>query len=203
MRIITLLRTIAVFAFITSFTNTKKLVVTSSAFTNNGMIPTKYKCLGQTASPPINISNIPEGTRSLAMIVDDPDGPVIPKARPETAKGHKRTTSKRAVPKAGAAPVVQAHECTVHWLIWNLELDGNIPENFKNDYEGINSGQQVGYIAMCPPTGTHHYHFKVYALDVKLNIPRKSDKATLEKVMEGHILATGELVGTFNKTYRQ
>ena len=86
-----------------------------------------------------------------------------------------------------------------HWVIWNIATDGNIPENFKNDNRGLNSAKQPGYKGMCPPSGTHHYHFMVYALDTKLNIDNNTDKEALEKAMKGHVLASGDLVGLFNK----
>jgi len=164
------LAAIAIIA-ITAFKPAKGLNVTSSAFTNNGMIPTKYSCLGQEASPPLTFGDIPAGTKSLALVVHDPDAPM----------------------KGGFT----------HWVIWNIDpATPSIPENYKNDDEGLNGMKQKGYKGMCPPEGTHHYHFMVYALDVKLNIDKKTDKAALEKVMIGHILAQGDLVGTFNKSYK-
>ena len=155
-----------------AFMPKKNLTVTSTAFANNGMIPAKYSCMGQEASPPLTIADIPAGTRSLAIIVHDPDAPM----------------------KGGFT----------HWVIWNIDPSStSIPENFKNEDEGLNGMKKPGYKGMCPPTGTHHYHFMVYALDVKLSIDKKTtDKAALEKVMEGHILASGDLVGTFDKSYR-
>ena len=78
----------------------------------------------------------------------------------------------------------------------------NIPEDFRPENVGMNGAKKAGYKGMCPPSGTHHYHFKVYALDTKLNIDKSTDQAGLEKVMEGHILAKGELIGTYNKQYR-
>ena len=171
MRIITISLAAFIIMTITAFTDNKHLTVTSSAFVNNGMIPVKYTCLGQQASPPLTIANIPEGTKSLAIIVHDPDAPM----------------------KGGFT----------HWVILNIEPETKtVPENFKNDDEGQNSMQQRGYMGMCPPKGAHHYHFMVYALDVKLNLDKKTNKAALEKVMNGHILAQGDLVGTFDKSYR-
>lgn len=172
MRIITILFATIALVTMGAFTDTKMLTITSTAFTNNGMIPIKYTCLGQQGSPPIAIAGVPAGAKSLAMIVHDPDAPV----------------------KGGFT----------HWVIWNIEPNTKeIPENFKNDFEGLNSMRGIGYSALCPPKGTHHYHFMVYALDVLLNIDRKTtDKASLEKVMKGHILASGEIVGTYDKAYR-
>ena len=201
MRFITLSFAIAVFITMAAFTNTKTLVVTSTAFTNNGMIPAKYSCLGQEASPPLNVTNIPEGARSLVLIVDDPDAPVKLAVVRQATKGNKKHAKKKPVTKVANTGAAQQNTFT-HWIIWNLDVDGHIPENFRNDYEGMNGVQKNGYVGMCPPAGTHHYHFKVYALDIKLNMPRTTNKAAIEKVMEGHILAWGDLVGTFDKTYR-
>jgi hypothetical protein len=87
-----------------------------------------------------------------------------------------------------------------HWVVWNLPTDGNLPENFKGADQGLNGAKKTGYIGMCPPSGTHHYHFMVYALDTRLNIDKNTNKAGLEKAMSGHIVAQGELVGLYQKT---
>jgi Raf kinase inhibitor-like YbhB/YbcL family protein len=86
-----------------------------------------------------------------------------------------------------------------HWVVWNIDTDGNIPENFKGGAQGLNDTKSNGYKGMCPPSGTHHYHFKVYALDTKLNIDKNTNMAALEKNMGNHIVATGELVGLYKK----
>ncbi len=86
-----------------------------------------------------------------------------------------------------------------HWVVWNIAIDGNIPEDFKGAEQGWNGAKKAGYIGMCPPTGTHHYHFKVYALDTQLTLDKSTDKAGLEKAMTGHILAEGEIVGLYKK----
>ena len=87
-----------------------------------------------------------------------------------------------------------------HWVIWNIDPKGDIPEDFKGAVQGLNGAKQPGYIGMCPPTGTHHYHFMVYALDVVLDINKNSDQEALEKSMQGHIVSQGELVGLYKKT---
>ncbi len=87
-----------------------------------------------------------------------------------------------------------------HWVMWNMDVNGEVPENFKGAQQGWNGTKQNGYKGMCPPSGTHHYHFMVYALDTKLSIDNNSDKAALEKAMEGHIVAEGELTGLYKKT---
>jgi Raf kinase inhibitor-like YbhB/YbcL family protein len=87
-----------------------------------------------------------------------------------------------------------------HWVIWNIEVGNkNIPEDFKGAEQGLNGAGEAGYKGMCPPTGTHHYHFMVYALDTKLDLDKKTDKAALENAMKGHILAQGDLVGLYAK----
>ena len=152
---------------IVSFKGTTDLTITSTAFKNDGMIPMKYSCEGGENSPPLHIAGIPDGARSVALILHDPDAPM----------------------KGGFT----------HWVIWNLDTDGNIPENFKGAGQGQNSMKQNSYKGMCPPTGTHHYHFMVYALDTKLELDKNTDKAGLEKAMQGHILAKGDLVGLYKK----
>jgi Raf kinase inhibitor-like YbhB/YbcL family protein len=86
-----------------------------------------------------------------------------------------------------------------HWVVWNIETDGNIPENFQGGMQGLNDAKTNGYKGMCPPSGTHHYHFMVYALDSRLNIDKNTNKATLEKSIANHIVATGELTGLYKK----
>ena len=154
--------------FLLAFTRQSTLTITSSAFTANGTIPAKYSCNGVGVSPPLNITGIPQGTRSLAIIVHDP-----------------------YAPHPGGV---------THWVAWNLPLDGNIPEDFKGGSQGMNSNHQTGYKPICPNAGTHHYHFKVYALDAVLHLGSNTDKAALEKAMQGHILAQGDLVGLYSKT---
>jgi Raf kinase inhibitor-like YbhB/YbcL family protein len=212
MRIIILsFASLLVFAAL-AFSPAKTLVVTSTAFTHHGRIPVKYTCVGQQASPPLTIGNIPPETKSLAIIVDDPDAiiktgtPVSTTSRVSStttiittpAKGKKKRTATKRVSTA-AAP----HKCGyTNWIIWNIDVHNTIPENFKNEDEGMNSANQLGYTGVCPSSGQHSYHFRVFALDTKLNIPKNSTKEDLEKVMEGHILGKGELVGTFDKTYK-
>lgn len=153
--------------FMSAFTAKNELLVTSSAFANNEMIPSQYTCEGHEMSPPLKLGNIPPRTQTIAIIVHDPDAPM----------------------KGGFT----------HWVIWNLPVREDVPENFAGGHAGMNSGKKMGYAGMCPPTGTHHYHFKVYALDTKLDMPDNTDKAALEKAIKGHILAQGELVGLYKK----
>jgi Raf kinase inhibitor-like YbhB/YbcL family protein len=167
MRLFTISLATLMLFFMESFTSKQSLSVTSRAFASNGHIPARYSCHGQEVSPPLTISNIPSGAKSLAIIVHDPDAP-----------------------RAGGF---------THWVIWNVDVQENIPENFKPDNEGLNGEKKNGYKGMCPPSGTHHYHFMVYALDNVLHLRKDTDKDALEKAMQGHILASGDLIGLFNK----
>ncbi len=144
----------------------KGLTVTSPAFENNQPIPQKYGAYYQDVNPPIQIMGIPEGTVSLALIVDDPDAP---------------------------------HGTFDHWVIWNISPSQSlIAEGSAPGVEGLNSMSEKGYTGPAPPPGKpHHYHFKVYALDTKLNMSVNSAKRDLENAMQGHILARGSLIGLF------
>ena len=168
MRFLYLLTSVCVIITMAAFTNNSGLTVTSSAFSANGMIPAKYSCEGAQASPPLHISNIPSGAKSLALILHDPDAPM----------------------KGGFT----------HWVMWNIDVNGDIPENFKGAMTGLNGAQQNSYFGMCPPSGTHHYHFRVYALDTKLDLPNATNKTGLERAMKGHIMAEADLVGLYKKT---
>ncbi len=144
--------------------------ITSSAFENNGFIPARYTCQGEDINPPLSWSDIPRGTESLALIVDDPDAP------------------------DGAF---------VHWLVWNIALDTQeIAENSvpEEAVEGANSGGQPSYMGPCPPSGTHRYFFKIYALDTKLSLPAGEDKEILRETMEGHVLGRAQLIGRYQKS---
>ena len=87
----------------------------------------------------------------------------------------------------------------VHWVMWNIPTDGKIAENSAPGEQGLNGMDENKYKGPCPPSGTHHYHFKVYALDTKLELSNETDKQGLLKAMEGHVLSSGELVGLFKK----
>ena len=168
MRLLTTLSILATTVAVTSFSYKAVLKITSTSFTNNGSIPAKYSCEGGEASPPLTIDGIPSGTKSLAIILHDPD----------------------AAMSGGFT----------HWVVWNIDPENNkLPENFKGAQQGLNGAGQPGYKGMCPPSGTHHYHFMVYALDTKLDLDAKTNKASLEKNIQGHILAQGDLVGLYKK----
>lgn len=152
------------------------LTLTSSAFSHQGAIPRRYGCEGADVSPPLSWSGMPAGTRSLVLIVDDPDAP------------------------DPAAPRMT----WVHWLLYNLPLDSTgLAEGARTlpggTLEGVNDWQRTGYGGPCPPIGRHRYFHKLYALDVVLPDLRHPDKPRLEQAMQGHILAEARLVGTYQK----
>jgi len=143
------------------------LTVSSPAFGANGMIPTRYTCEGASISPALHIGQLPAQTKSLAIIMHDPDA------------GHPGGFT--------------------HWVAFNIDPMQNIPEAYKGGVQARNGAGKAGYIGPCPPTGTHHYHFMVYALDARLDLGAQAGKEELEKAMKGHILAQGDLVGLYKK----
>ncbi len=150
------------------------LNVTSSAFAAGQPIPSLYSCRGRNISPPLAWSGAPGTTRSFALILDDPDAP------------------------SGTY---------VHWVIYNIPGSSQgLPEAIAGSaklgdgsLQGTNSSGGTGYTGPCPPSGTHHYHFKLYALDTLLTLSSGATKDQLLKAMQGHILAQGEVIGTFSK----
>jgi Raf kinase inhibitor-like YbhB/YbcL family protein len=154
------------------------LALTSTAFQPSGAIPTVYTCQGKDISVPLAWSGLPAGTRSLALIVDDPDAP------------------------DPAAPKMT----WVHWVLYNIPPAATgLPEGVKarslpaGALEGSNDWGRTGYGGPCPPVGRHRYFFKLYALDVVLPDLGTPDKKRLERAMKGHVLAQSELVGTYAK----
>jgi Raf kinase inhibitor-like YbhB/YbcL family protein len=152
------------------------LELKSDAFVNGQSIPAKYSCIGKNISPALTWNDPPAGTQSFALIVDDPDAPV---------------------------------GTWVHWVLFNIPADErSLPEDLpvtgKNVdpnaiYFGKNSSGNTRYDGPCPPSGTHRYFFKLYALDSLVNLLPGATKDELLKAMQGHILAQGELMGTFSK----
>ena len=152
------------------------MIITSNAFTHNGSIPRVYTCEGEDISPDLSWRDLPAGTQSLALIVDDPDAP------------------------DPAAPRM----VYVHWVLYNLPADcSGLPEAVKDlppgTREGLNDWQRTGYGGPCPPIGCHRYFHKLYALDTVLPDLAAPDKAALERAMRGHVLAEAVLVGTYQK----
>lgn len=154
------------------------LILSSSAFKAHGSIPPVYTCDGQDTSPPLSWSGAPHGTRSFALIVDDPDAP------------------DPAAPK----------RTWVHWVLYNLPAHATaLPKGGTplppGTREGRNDWQRLGYGGPCPPVGTHRYFHKLYALDTILPDLDAPTKAELEQAMSGHILAKAELIGTYHKKH--
>lgn len=148
--------------------------VTSPAFKEGDMIPARYTADGQDISVPLKIEGLPAGTQSIAVINDDPDAPM---------------------------------GTWVHWLVWNWPADKtDIPEAVPSDgqlpngaFQGRTDFGSTGYGGPAPPSGTHRYYFKVYALDTKLQLKPGAAKAQLETAMKGHILAQAQLMGRYKR----
>lgn len=148
--------------------------ITSSAFQDGGLIPAKYTCDGADVSPPLQWDNVPQTAKSIALICDDPDAPM---------------------------------GTFVHWVIFGLPAetrqlaekvaaDKTLPSGARQGTSGFG---RVGYGGPCPPSGTHRYFFKIYALDTTLDLPAGARKSDLLKAMQGHILGQGQLVGKYKR----
>jgi len=149
----------------------EELKIASPAFADRGNIPAKYTCDGSDVNPPLTIQNVPAGTKSLALIMDDPDAP---------------------------------SGMWVHWLVWNINpATREIAENTvsRESISGKNDWHRNSYGGPCPPSGTHRYFIKLYALDATLALSGASTKSDLEKAMEGHILAEAQLLGLYKKRH--
>jgi len=156
------------------------LQITSTAFTEGQPIPQKYTCQGNDVSPPLKWTNVPANTKSYVLIADDPD-----------------------------APDPRAPRMTwVHWVLYDLpatatELAEDIAkaQTLSNGAkQGLTDFKRVGYGGPCPPPGgAHRYFFKLYALDILLNLKAGATKNDVLKVMEGHVLAQGQLMGTYQR----
>jgi Raf kinase inhibitor-like YbhB/YbcL family protein len=145
------------------------LKISSSAFAHNGSIPSKYTCDGADVSPPLAIESVPPEVKSLVLIVDDPDAPV---------------------------------GTWVHWVVWNISpATKEIKENSvpPGASQGMTDFRKQKYGGPCPPSGTHRYFFKLYALDSLLTLSSNSTKARVEGAMKGHILAQTELIGLYSR----
>ncbi len=143
--------------------------ITSPAFGEGGRIPAKYSCEGKNASPALLLSDVPKGAKSIALVMEDPDAPMA---------------------------------TFVHWVAWNMPARvKEIPERSVVGVQGLNTVMRPGYVGPCPPSrhGPHRYFFRVYALDVMLNLPASSGRAELDAAMKGHILAEAHLMGTYER----
>jgi Raf kinase inhibitor-like YbhB/YbcL family protein len=151
-----------------------ELKLTSNAFKEGEAIPRGYTCEGANVSPSLEWTGVPKNAKTIAIIADDPDAP------------------------AGT---------WVHWVLYNLPADGlglieNTPqtETLKGGgVQGKNDFGKIGYGGPCPPSGTHHYFFKFYALDSELPLTPGATKAEVEKAMEGHIVGQAQLMGTYRR----
>ena len=143
--------------------------IESPAFENNQSIPSKYTCDGENVSPPFKISQVPKETKSLVLISDDPDAPA-------------RTW--------------------VHWTVWNIDpkteeiAEASVP---REAVEGATSFGKPGYGGPCPPSGTHRYFFKLYALDTVLNLDSSAEAGDIEEAMKDHVLDSAELLGLYKR----
>jgi Raf kinase inhibitor-like YbhB/YbcL family protein len=149
----------------------------SPAFPDGGAIPELYTCDGQDRSPPLAWSGVPEAARALALVCDDPDAPSGP---------------------------------FTHWLLYNippsvhelkegLPAGAHVPLNSGAARQGTNDFGQLGYGGPCPPSGTHHYHFRLYALDTELALAPGANRAQGLGALKGHVLAIGKLMGTYTR----
>ena len=155
------------------------LSLSSPAFTHNGAIPKLYTCQGKDTSPAINWTGLPNGTKSIVLIVDDPDAP------------------DPAAPK----------RTWVHWVLYNIPPTASgLPEGVNatglpsGTRQGRNDWDRTGYGGPCPPIGRHRYFHKLYALDIVLQDLKQPNKATVLEAMKGHVLESAELIGTYQKT---
>lgn len=143
--------------------------ISSLAFEDNKAIPAKYTCDGENTNPPLVFSDVPKDVKSLVLIVDDPDAP---------------------------------GGMWVHWTVWNIAsatreiLENSVPEGAQ---EGVTDFSKPGYGGPCPPSGTHRYFFKLYALDSTLDLEDTADKTDLEAAMASHIFASAELMGLYKR----
>lgn len=153
-----------------------QLKLTSLAFKHNGPIPTKYTCDGGNTSPPLLIENIPKEAESLVLIMDDPDIPDFVKEKYK----------------------IQIWD---HWIVFNIPpniieiKEGKNPKGIL----GRNTSGNLAYSGPCPPDREHRYFFRIYALDKLLELREGASKTEVEKAMEGHVLAKGELIGFYKR----
>jgi Raf kinase inhibitor-like YbhB/YbcL family protein len=152
--------------------------LSSTAFAPSGEIPRRHTCEGEDLAPPLRWNGVPPATRSLVLIVDDPDAP------------------------DPAAPT----RTWVHWVVVDIAPDTAglaqggrpLPAGAR---DGLNDWQRTGYGGPCPPVGRHRYFFKLYALDTWLPALQRPTKAIVEQAMKGHVLVQAELVGTYRKVH--
>lgn len=143
--------------------------LSSPDFAEGASIPPQFTCDGANVSPALEISGAPAETKSLALIVDDPDAP---------------------------------HGTWTHWLVWNIPPEtkeiatGSVP---RGAVQGVNDFSKNNYGGPCPPSGTHHYHFKVFALDKVLSLPASSKRKALDSALKGHVIGESECMGAYSR----
>jgi Raf kinase inhibitor-like YbhB/YbcL family protein len=145
-----------------------KMKITSSAFQEGGDIPSKFSRDGGNVNPPLRLEGAPTNAKSLVLIVDDPDAPV---------------------------------GLFTHWLVWNIDpKTSEIPERGtpKGAVQGTNDYPNLGYGGPQPPSGTHRYYFKIFALDQTLDLRSGAKRQELDKAISGHVIAQGELMGRYS-----
>lgn len=164
-----MLKTVCLLCLLLCFEVAHAMTLSSPAFKNGAQIPSEYTCHGKNTSPPLTWQDVPTGTKTLALIVSDPDAPM---------------------------------GVWDHWLLYNipsqlnaLKTGANLPKEIS---VGLNSWHNARYQGPCPPKGTHHYIFTLYALDIRLTLSANRDKAALLKAMQHHILATATWVGLYS-----
>ncbi len=147
--------------------------ITSSAFAAGGAIPAQYTCDGKNISVPLAFSGVPAGAKSLALTMDDPD-----------------------VPKN-----LKPDGMFDHWVVFNMPPDtAGIAENSTPPgVQGSNGAGKAAYTGPCPPDREHRYFFKLYALDIMLDLPAGATKAQIEAAVQGHVLTQAELMGRYNR----
>jgi len=151
-----------------------QIEVKSTAFQGGGMIPKQYTCDGADVSPPLSWTSVPEGTKTIALICDDPDAPMG----------------------------TWVHWVLFNLPADVKELPENVPTQMTLEtggVQGTNDFGNIGYGGPCPPGGTHRYYFKLYALDTQINLQAGATKRDLLKAMEGHTLAEGQLMGKYRR----
>jgi hypothetical protein len=145
------------------------MFVTSNDFSNGGTIPPRFSCEGENISPSLRIAMVPQNAKEVVLIMDDPDAP----------KG-----------------------TFTHWLVWKISPDtaefstNSVPAGVV---QGTNDGGKTGYMGPCPPSGQHRYYFRIFAVDVPLNLPPKARRADVDKAIKGHILAEATLLGRYGR----